>query len=405
MEHGDVKNAALLPSAAHRSARPRVVIATPVLLAGGTEAQTLTLAKVLLAAGWEVTVCCYHESDPIVASAFEEAGARVLLLGLSRRLDLIGVAGALRSAFRASRADVVHVQYLAPGFTAVLAARAARVKTVFATVHQPGSAHGPRERLLVRAAALFCTRFFAVSTAVERSWFGDACVLDPDLRHLRERHATIYNTVDTPAIVAAGQGSTREDLRGRFGIAADAPVVGFVGRLRHEKGLDVLISALPLVLVDFPKARLLVVGDGPEAASLSALAEQLGVSDRMVWVGRCDRLEVWRLLAALELLAVPSRFEGFGLAAAEAQAAGLPVVASRVDGLAEVVRDGETGLLVAPGDPEALAAAIRAMLEDPPRARRMGLAGRQHVAASFSPERFAAAIQAVYRTCAASAAR
>ena len=378
------------------AAQPKVILATPVLLKGGTEAQTLTLASVVLGAGWSVTVCCYHEADAEVVAAFERAGARVVLLGLSRELGLIGVARKLRACFRGLRPDVVHVQYVAPGFTAVLAARAAGVRTVFATIHQPGSAYGPRERWLVRLSSHLCTAFFCVSQAVERSWFGDAASFAHDLPPAGRRHGTIYNAVDVDGIVAAGSGVDRAALRGSLGLAAAAPVLGYVGRVRREKGLDLLIQALPSVVVSFPAVRLLIVGDGPDAGVMRELARREGVMDRVVWLGMREKRETWRLLTALDVALVPSRFEGFGLAAAEAQAAGLPVVAADVDGLREVIADGETGILVPREDPGAFAAAIVRLLGAPEMAGDMGRKGRERVAELFTVARFARATLAFY---------
>lgn len=375
--------------------KPRVLLATPVLLPGGTEAQTLILATVLVAAGWDVSICCYHEADPAIVAVFEGAGVRVRRLGLSRRLGLPGVARALGKSFRASRPDVVHVQYLAPGFTAVLAARAAGVRTVFATVHQPGSVYAASARALLRLSARICTAFFAVSTAVERSWFGSASIFDPDLPETR-RHFTIYNAVDAVGIREAARGGDRAALRRSLGLDAAAVVVGYLGRLRCAKGVDVLIRAMPALVQRHPAVRLVVVGQGSDEGALRELSVSEKVSGCVVWAGLRAQREAWRLLRVMDVVAVPSRFEGFGLAAAEAQAAGLPVVASGVDGLTEVVRDGVSGILVPPGDPAALVKGLRAVLGDPLLARRMGAAGRRHVAASFPPERFAACVRAVY---------
>jgi glycosyltransferase involved in cell wall biosynthesis len=157
------------------------------------------------------------------------------------------------------------------------------------------------------------------------------------------------------------------------------------------------------VCESFPAARLVVVGDGPEAGALRGVAVDAGVSECVVWVGRRSQQEAWRLLPAMDAVAVPSRCEGFGLAAAEAQAAGLPVVASDVDGLPEVVRDGEGGILVGAESPSLLAGALCSLLGDRDRALHMGRAGQRHVAQSFSRERFSASIAAAYRLHAAPA--
>ncbi len=374
----------------------RVVLAIPVLLAGGTERQTLALATVLRKAGREVLVCCYHEAEPAVVAAFEAAGARVVSLGLPRALGLPAVFLELRRRFRELRPEVVHVQYLAPGFTAVLAARAAGVRTVFATVHQPARAYGLRERLLARAAARLCTRFFAVSLAVERSWFGGAALLDPEAPRAGRRHLTLYNAVDAEAVAAAADGADRAALRRGLGIAAQAPVIGYLGRVRAEKGLDVLVRALREVARCFPAVRLLVVGDGPGAREARQAAAEAGVEDRVVWAGMRERSEAWRLLAAVDVVAVPSRFEGFGLAAAEAQAAGRPGVASDVDGLREVVAGGESGLLVPPADAGALAAALAGVLRDPVGAAAMGRRGRELARSRFAPSTYARGILSEY---------
>ena len=130
-----------------------VTIAIPCLLQGGTEFQTLQLARVLRGAGHEVSVCCYFERDPAMVARFEETGARVELLGLDRSTSLLRLLGELRKWFAAAKPDVVHVQYMAPGFVPVLAARLAGVPRVFATVHQPATPHGWKARLLLRLAA------------------------------------------------------------------------------------------------------------------------------------------------------------------------------------------------------------------------------------------------------------
>lgn len=381
--------------------RAKVVIALPVLLLGGTEIQVLGLVSTLRGMGCEVLVCCYFEHDSRVAASFEEAGAAVRLLGLDRSRHGGGLWGLLRlvillrGVFLRERPRVVHVQYLAPGFVPILAARLARVPCVFATVHAAGrSAYGMKATLLLRAAALLCDRFICVSRGVERFWFGSETLLEPGARP-PARQITVYNGVDVAAVARTVDALQPEDEKKRCGCAG-REVVGSVGRLAHQKGLDTLLRAMVMVTKRRPGVALLVVGDGPELAALQERARRLEVDRCVVWHGAVDHAEAIRLYAAMDVLAMPSRFEGFGLTAVEAMAAGLPVVATSVEGLAEIVSDGETGYLVPVEDPGELAAAIVRLLESRPLRRGLGAAGRARAGALFSRERFERCVQAVY---------
>jgi glycosyltransferase involved in cell wall biosynthesis len=160
----------------------------------------------------------------------------------------------------------------------------------------------------------------------------------------------------------------------------------FVGRLRIRKGVEVLLEALR----SLPGARLLVAGDGEHRASLERRAAELDLGSAVRFLGRCDAGRVRGLLRGARALVVPSIYEGMPLVVLEAMEAGVPVIASRVSGIPEVVADGETGWLVPPEDPERLAAALEAALADPDEARRRGEAGRGRVEGEFRPAHAAA---------------
>lgn len=164
------------------------------------------------------------------------------------------------------------------------------------------------------------------------------------------------------------------EVRARHGIAETAPVIGAVTRFHAVKGMRYLIEAFAAVAARHPDARLVLVGQGPEEPLLRSRAAELGLADTVVFAGY--QRDVAGYLGSFTLTAVPSLEEGFGLAALESLAVGVPVVASRLGGLVDVVTDGVTGLLVAPADADALAAALLRMLEDPARARAMGAAGK-----------------------------
>src|SRR5207245_603208 len=149
--------------------------------------------------------------------------------------------------------------------------------------------------------------------------------------------------------------------------------VAAVGRLVPQKGFDVLLEAF--ARLDAPEVDLLIAGDGPERRRLEALRERLGLGARVHLLGAVDRATVASLYQGARLVVCPSRWEGLPLVCLEAMASGRAVVASRVDGIPDAVGDGETGLLVQPEDPVALAGALRALLDDGPRRERLGALG------------------------------
>jgi glycosyltransferase involved in cell wall biosynthesis len=155
----------------------------------------------------------------------------------------------------------------------------------------------------------------------------------------------------------------------------------FVGRLRIRKGVEVLLEALKAV----PGARLLIAGDGEHREALERKAAELGLGPAAVFLGRCDASRVRGLLGGAAALVVPSTYEGMPLVVLEAMEAGLPVVASRVSGIPEVVEDGRTGWLVPPEDPDALAAVLTEALGNSEEARRRGEEGRRRVDERFRP--------------------
>ena len=193
-------------------------------------------------------------------------------------------------------------------------------------------------------------------------------------------------------------GSAREAARKELGLDRTVPLVGVVGRLEPQKGHTYLLDAWPKVTREFPDARLLLVGDGALREPLRAQARAAGVAESVVFAG--FRSDVPRILDALDVLCLPSLYEGMPLTAIEAAAMGRPVVATAVDGTPEVVRDRRTGRLVPPADPPALAQALLDLLRDPEGARRMGQAGRDWALLRFDLDRQVAATAHVYRRAA-----
>jgi glycosyltransferase involved in cell wall biosynthesis len=183
-------------------------------------------------------------------------------------------------------------------------------------------------------------------------------------------------------------------VRRELGLADGTAAVGLVARLDHwGKGHKEFFTALASLKDRYP-VQGLVIGGGRRETEMRQLAVEMGLEERVRFLGQRD--DVPDLLAALDIFVLPSHSEGVSLALLEAMAAGLPVIASRVGGLPEVVTDGDTGLLIPPQDPEALAAALARLLDEPAWAKKLGENARRQVEENFSLERLGREINEIY---------
>jgi glycosyltransferase involved in cell wall biosynthesis len=181
----------------------------------------------------------------------------------------------------------------------------------------------------------------------------------------------------------------------RLGVSAGGLWIAVVAQLIERKGHRFLLRALPPLLADYPDLRVIFFGQGPLAADLAAEAQALGVAGHLTLAGFRDDLET--LLPCLDLLVHPALMEGLGVSLLQAASAGVPILANRAGGIPEAVRDGENGVLVPPGDVDALGAALRGLLADPERRRALGAAGQALMAREFSIDAMVEGNLAVYR--------
>ena len=283
---------------------------------------------------------------------------------------------------------IVHTHNASPHIYGALAASLARV-----TAHEAGprvihTKHGrnqpdvPRKVLLNRLASTLTDRIVAVSA--------DAAAVALHLEHVPENKVvTISNGVDTRTFCPANP----RPARARLGIPEGGFHVGVVARLAAVKDHATLLEAFALFRKERADAHLTIVGEGPELPALVEHARALDLGGSAHFVG--VRRDIAAVLTAFDVFALSSTSEGISLTLLEAAAAGLPIVATRVGGNAEVVLDGVTGTLVSPRDPVAFAAALGALSRRTDRAA-LGLAGREHVERWFSVERMARAYQDLY---------
>jgi glycosyltransferase involved in cell wall biosynthesis len=207
-----------------------------------------------------------------------------------------------------------------------------------------------------------------------------------------KRLTAIPNAVDCNAFYRP---ELREGCRAEFGIAGDAPVIGYTGQILGLKRLDLLLESFAQILARYPHARLMIVGTGQQRGELEHLAENLGVAQSVIWTG--FRQDIPRLLSAFDIFVLPSSNEGLSLSMLEAMAAGKPAVITDVGGAREVVSDRETALLIQPGSLNALHGAIDSLLADPAARDRMGEAAREAVCTKFSVTQMASAYDDIYR--------
>ncbi len=230
------------------------------------------------------------------------------------------------------------------------------------------------------------TRIVAVSEAVRRQVIRAGY----PARRVLTLHDAVDATTFSPDRLQFGA-QVREEL----GCTTDHLLVCAVGRLSPEKGHGYLLTAFREVIAAVPEAYLVLVGEGPLRSRLQSQAAGCDLSDHIIFAGYRDDVEA--IIAASDLLVMPSLREGFGDPIIEAMALQRPVIASRVGGMVEIVRHGETGLLAPPGDPGALAQAIVHLLKDPQARERMGLRGRQVALREFSVGRLADALAGLYK--------
>jgi glycosyltransferase involved in cell wall biosynthesis len=212
------------------------------------------------------------------------------------------------------------------------------------------------------------------------------------------RGVVVYDGIEED--VAAGAENAGEDVRSEFDIPVDAPLVGMMARVAPQKDFGTLARAAARILEVEPQTRFLIAGDCASAKNsahyeeVRADLQACGVDGAFIFTGL--RSDVPRLMSALDVFVLSTHCEGFPLVILEAMACEKPVVATSVDGIPEIIEDGQTGLLFAHEDHESLATEVLDLLRDRSRAQRIGRAGRSLVRSAFNSRQFAASMNAVY---------
>ena len=356
---------------------------------GGGERLARQITTHLDPARFEATLCVSRwQPEPLHEPALEELeAAGVAFVGLERDSRLkLRPWRELLDYLRDWRADVLHSHKIGSNIWGALIAPRADVPIFVAHEHTWSYQGKPYRKFLDRnLIARRADAFVAVSREDQRRMVTVERIPEQKTRFIPN------------GIPAARPPDPAHDVRAELGIDRGAPVVGAIATLRPQKAIDVLLRAVARARERAPAVRLVVAGgaeDPVEERRLGDLIAELGIGQAVSMLG--PRRDVPELLAAFDIATISSDFEGSPLSLLEYMQAAKPVVAPRVGGVPDVLEEGVTGLLVAPRDPEALAAAIVELIEDPQRAARMGEAGRERQAREFSLEAMAARVGELY---------
>jgi glycosyltransferase involved in cell wall biosynthesis len=327
----------------------------------------------------------------VLAEELRDAGIAVETLPtVTRRVDLRTFVDLVR-VIRAQRAGIVHVHMPGPagGLSVFLAARLAGAPLIVSTEHSHAyhlrSASGPRGawlRTIARLRLRLSNRLIAVSAAQQAS-FQSVLGVRP------ERTTVIWNGIDPDRYSSGHDGAA---IRREFDVPTSAPLAGMVtSHVEHERAEDFVRAAARVANVE-PAAHFWVVGDQHPTvvkdhatmmrSMLENLTEELGLKDRVHFLGY--RTDMPRVMSALDVFVLPARYKSFGLVLLEAMATEVPVVATAAGGVPEIVRHGESGFVVPPLDPRALATAMLSVLTNKEEALRMGRQGRRRVEQAFT---------------------
>lgn len=370
--------------------RARVLYLSHAFMVGGAEEMVLNLVR-HLPDRFEPFVTCINQPGPI-GEEIRKTGVPFRVLGLDPGIRRPWHLLAIQRHLRELQPDIVHTFLLTASLYGRLAAMLARVPIIVGTevnIYEHKRAHHAlAERLLMRG-----TDRVVVSAESVRDFYIRQVHADP------AKVDVIYNAVDWSQLQTTMPPGA---LRASVGVPAGAPVAGIIARLTEQKGHRYLFDAMAET-PGLASLHLLVVGDGGLRDDLRARVDRLGLTTRVHFLGA--RRDLGNLLAAVDLFVMPSLWEGLPLSMVLAMGAGLPVVATRVAGIPEVVRDEATGVLVPPADAPALGSALARLVSDSASRRTLGAAAAAFVRPRFGVDGYVDAVTGLYDRLLAEAGR
>jgi glycosyltransferase involved in cell wall biosynthesis len=369
--------------------RARILKVVPTLMCGGTENQFMTLGRMLDRSRFDVGFACLRRWGPFVEQLHQLGiPLKEYQVATFRSVHALTQQARLARQISRERIDIVHGYNFYGNVFAVPPARLV-APVVIASIRDRSPYLTPMQKRVQRYACQFADCILVNADAV-KDWLTVEEGYDPS------RIVVIRNGVD---MARFGEPPAGERIRRELHIPPTARLVTVVSRLARLKGIEHFLEAAAALKARYPDVRFLIVGETspPDPAylqQLEALSRSLGVGDVVTFTGL--RSDVPAMLAAADVAVMPSLNEALSNVLLESMAAGAPVVATRVGGTPEALIDGETGLLVPPGDAGAMAGAVSRLLDNRDLARRLGCAARRLIAERFSVERMVRATEDLY---------
>lgn len=348
----------------------RLLFINSIQMFGGGEIWMLRTLQALQRRGHQVWLCCRPGTE--LAKRAVAQGVPVQLLAFRGDFDPFTIAR-LAWFMKRERIDVVLTNM---DKELRLGGVAAKIAGVPAVIPRRGIDYPLKNRWRYRFAYnVLAARVIANSEATKQALLQNAPWLDP------KRIVVIYNGIDLQPFLHPSPRCWRTE----WGVPREAPLLGFVGQLDERKGIDVLLSAFGRIRRQIPQARLVLVGRGPLHEMIASEARRQNWGDAVLLPGFVD--DVVGVMQAIDILLLPSLWEGFGIVLIEAMAAGKPAISTNTSSMKEIIVDGQTGYLVPPGDAEALANRAIKLLQNPAQHEQFGNAARRRVAELFTLER------------------
>jgi len=352
---------------------------------GGLEKIIYDLATKMNTEKYTVTVWCIARGGEI-AEELIRAGIDVRILGINSYYNPFNIIRMAKFIGK-HNPDILHSHTYFSNTIGRIAGRLANVPVIITHVHNTYFNYSIKNLLIERVLSFFTDKIICCSKAVR----------DFVLKHEKikiQKTVVIHNGINLRKF---HEGFNGVSLRKSFKISDDAPVIITVASLTEKKGHKFLLKAITSIKKRYRNIKVLIVGDGPLEHELKKIARDYNLRNSVIFAGQ--RNDIPELLKISDIFVLPSLQEGFPLAVIEAMSTGLPVVATSVGGVPEVIEHGETGLLIPLGNPEALSDAIMILLKDEKIGKEIGRQGQKVISENFVSDKMVAEIDQLYSAC------